>query len=490
MDGAGLLSSISSSSIILDTTAPETNMEISGVEGDNGWYTSGLSIVLTTDDEDADIHFIRDDQPVERYRSVIYFLNNGDHSLRYWSEDPAGNKEPEGLVEFRIDKECPECSYLSIDHDAEYTTSRDVTLTLTSSDGFSGCSLVSLRSDNEDWGPWLDICPTMNYHLEGVEGVKYVEARVRDAAGNVQESTIKDSIILDLTSPGLLDSLPARDQTGVALDSWIVVNFTEAVLLDPMEGEAISVFDSRGQMIGGDVDFWNLSTIASFKPTEPLEPFEVYEVVLNPALTDEAGNPLSADNTFNFSTEGIPPPGVEEVFVYLLDAGATVSWSQKDNPLKIPIDGYRVYRTEGEHTAVIFEGGPDSSSCLDASIESGGSYVYTVVSFNIHGESGRSPGVSLDVPELPGDEPPGEEPLDDDEEPPIEDEAADRGSGNLIVLLSLVALSVIALAAGVSLLLYLRIRKEKASDPSRDDGPGAAGAIDMSGDNTGEPPSS
>ncbi|MGA1793914.1 MAG: PA14 domain-containing protein, partial [Thermoplasmatota archaeon] len=456
-DVAGHFSSVISSSIVLDTTPPVTLMELEGEEGSSGWYTSGIVITLSCSDPDVDrTVFVKDWDQEQEYTSPIHFLENGEHVLVFWSEDTAGNREVQTTLGIRIDRELPNGWHLVINEDEDYTTSRDVVLSIEAYDTISGCSEIRIRSDGANWGQWQDFDNSIPYHLGGQEGQVLVEIMVRDTAGNEDDAILSDTIILDMTSPGFLGSYPLPDQTDVPLDAWIVVNFTEEVLLDPLDGEPIAVLNSRGARVFGTVDFWNLSTMASFKPAGPLDPFEEYQVVINDKIVDRAGNPIITGQSFNITTVGVPPPGVEDVFIYRLDMNATISWSEPPNEEGIPIEGYRVYRREGNTILIIFEGGPEENSCLDSSLDYGNTYHYSVAAFNSYGESPRSPEFMLVTPDPPEEWPPDDElPDDDDEEPVIDDDDVKDKGAPVVLWTVLVILIILVLLAGIGGYIYL-----------------------------------
>ncbi|MBN1390749.1 MAG: Ig-like domain-containing protein [Candidatus Thermoplasmatota archaeon] len=468
MDGAGHFSKVASSSIILDTVAPMTHLEVVGEEGENDWYTGGVMITLfTIEDDEVTTRFIQNGGPERSYSSPLLFLDSGDHELLYWSVDPAGNSEVPRSLEFRIDRESPQCMELVINDGDEYTASREIRLGIEAYDAISGCSKLCIRSDGSNWGDWIDLDPSVQYELEGQEGLNIVEVRIKDEAGNEMEQAIDGSIFLDMTPPGLMEMEPYPEQKNVPLDSWIVVNFNEGVLLDPLEGDPIAVYDDKGIRVRGTVDFCNLSTIASFEPNEPLEPFELYEVVLNSALKDRAGNLIGSDHLFNFTTVGVPPPGVKEVFIFFDNLNATVSWTHPVNEKNHPIEGFRVYRRDENTTLTIFEGGSEVNSCMDSTLEPGKVYFYCIIAFNRYGESERSPETSLKVPGLPGEEPPDDEPIDVDEEPIIDEDGEEKGGIFTSVIVSLAIFLLMAAVGGI--LTYIYIRKIKTIEKIHED---------------------
>ena len=96
-----------SNGIIVDDTLPSTTVLLTGTEGDNGWYTSDVTVSLFSSDT------------ISGVKEVKYKENDGDwqvytapfvisgSTIYYRAEDNSGNLEAEKSVEVKIDKTPP-----------------------------------------------------------------------------------------------------------------------------------------------------------------------------------------------------------------------------------------------------------------------------------------------------------------------------------------------------------------------------------------------
>ena len=98
----------------LDTTPPTTTVSLSGTLGENGWYTSDVTVTLTaTDDEGGsgvkEIHYILDggEEVVSGNSASFTISDEGVYTLEYWAVDNAGNEEEHNTLEIKIDKTPP-----------------------------------------------------------------------------------------------------------------------------------------------------------------------------------------------------------------------------------------------------------------------------------------------------------------------------------------------------------------------------------------------
>ncbi|MEW5761411.1 MAG: kelch repeat-containing protein, partial [Candidatus Thermoplasmatota archaeon] len=101
-------------SIKIDTTAPISNHNISGILGDNDWYKSDVQLTLSSVDETSGVEEIKyklNDGNWEIYTSPFLIFNEGKNVINYYAIDNAGNVETEKNTSFKIDKKAP---YLEI----------------------------------------------------------------------------------------------------------------------------------------------------------------------------------------------------------------------------------------------------------------------------------------------------------------------------------------------------------------------------------------
>ena len=153
-----------------------------------------------------------------------------------------------------------------------------------------------------------------------------------NASSNINEYTLSvafDLVTPDLTSPTLSSSVPTDDATDVAVDSNIVLNFSEAV--DVESGDIVikktsddSVVEAIN-VIGGLVSGSGTTQI-TVNPTADLEAGVEYYVVIDAtAFDDSAGNSYAgiASTTalsFTTSSSGLPNPTNDKDVVGSIEA--------------------------------------------------------------------------------------------------------------------------------------------------------------------------
>jgi len=191
-----------------DNTPPTTSISLNGVEGNNGWFTSDVTITLSATDDISGVYkteYSFDNVAWTIYTTHFNITTEGNTIIYCCSEDKAGNLETIKTHTTKIDKTAPLGSILVNNGDA-YTTSTPVTLTLTATDATSGVYQVRFSNDGTwDTEPWETPTPTKTWTLINGEGTKTVYVQFRDQAGLI--STYSDTIILD-TTPSTAEVLP------------------------------------------------------------------------------------------------------------------------------------------------------------------------------------------------------------------------------------------------------------------------------------------
>lgn len=181
-----------------DGTAPTTRAALSGLVGTNGWWRSTVTVNLTATDPEpgagvTTIYHQLDDQAVQT-TTTFAVSAPGEHQLRFWARDAAGNNEVAQTVPIRIDT-VPPTSQATIDGTPAPTGwyVRPVTVTLTASDDRSGVAGVRYRLDQTSWitGTLVPITSDGNHVLE---------YQAVDVAGNAQ-AIQSLPIPLDATPP-------------------------------------------------------------------------------------------------------------------------------------------------------------------------------------------------------------------------------------------------------------------------------------------------
>jgi PKD repeat protein len=208
IDKAGNTEEVKSIDLKLDKTNPTTTVKTTPGEpnGDNGWYTSDITLELASSDEEsgvANTEYRVNGVEWTAYESPIVLSEDGAYQVEYRSVDNAGNIEGIKTIEVKLDKTKPETTGKVTPGEPNgdngwYTT--DVTLELTSTDEHSGLAKTEYRVDEGEWTA---------YELPIVlskDGVYQVQYRSIDKAGNIEELK-KFEVKIDKTAPNLSISL-------------------------------------------------------------------------------------------------------------------------------------------------------------------------------------------------------------------------------------------------------------------------------------------
>jgi len=205
-DGAGLLSGDLTDNIVLDTVLPSGSVAINN----NVLYTATRDVTLNLTSSDAtsgldQMRFSTDSgsnwtawEAIASSKNLTLPTGDGSKEVQYQLRDKAGNTST-FTDTITLDTVTPSGS-VSINNNATYSTSRDVTLNLTSSDDTSGLDQMRFSTNSgSSWSGWEAVASSKSLTLPTGDGSKEVRYQLRDNAGNV--STFTDTITLDTSFP-------------------------------------------------------------------------------------------------------------------------------------------------------------------------------------------------------------------------------------------------------------------------------------------------
>jgi LruC domain-containing protein len=194
--------------VLYDNTAPSGTILINGGSA----YTTTKGVSLTMDIADAGgsgvlemrMCFSNEETPGtfsdwQPYTSSAVWdlsADDGFKTVHAQVRDMAGN-----VGEFNdsitLDTAAP-TGTVSINGDAAFVDTDEVTLTLSASDAVPGSGLSKMRfsNDNSTWSAWQTNAASHAWTLADVDGITTVYAQFQDAAGNVSNS-YSDTIFLD-----------------------------------------------------------------------------------------------------------------------------------------------------------------------------------------------------------------------------------------------------------------------------------------------------
>ncbi len=195
--------------IIKDIYPPTTNISLSGTEGENGWWTSGVTVTLKATDlgvgVDTTMHSIfREGQTMAmalEYKGPFLVKYEGINRVSYYSTDKSGNTETSKAATIKIDNVPPEGSMV-IKGSPQYTTNASVTLTLEASDASSGIAKMRFKNEGRSWGSWETYATTKSWSLAPGDSIRKVYTQFKDRAG-LTSPEYNDSIILDTSPPSI-----------------------------------------------------------------------------------------------------------------------------------------------------------------------------------------------------------------------------------------------------------------------------------------------
>ena len=114
-DATGNSATKTVSGISIDKTAPETQTEISGTAGQNGWYIGAVTINFKATDNlsGVDKTFYSLDGADYQTGNILTLISDGRHKVSYYSQDLAGNIEAKKEVAVNLDQTAPTVKIIS-----------------------------------------------------------------------------------------------------------------------------------------------------------------------------------------------------------------------------------------------------------------------------------------------------------------------------------------------------------------------------------------
>jgi len=205
IDNATNEEKIKSVEVKIDNTPPETDCVLDGTMGNNGWYVSTVTISFNATDNLSGVDITKykiDDGSWETYDGDIDVVDNGEHTVYFYSIDNAGNIEGEKNTTFKIDKEKPTIHITTPEEGYIYLFGRELIPTILGrtkiigkmdataqlTDAFSGAYAVYFKLDDEIL--WEDYTPPYEAELpqEFPRAIHTLSAIAYDKAGNSAEA--------------------------------------------------------------------------------------------------------------------------------------------------------------------------------------------------------------------------------------------------------------------------------------------------------------
>jgi RHS repeat-associated protein len=135
--------------------------------------------------------------------------------------------------------------------------------------------------------------------------------RVTDVAGNALAADVTWTFTTapppDTTPPTVTSVSPVSGATGVSTGANVTVTFSEAMGAATVNGSTVDLRDPTNALVLATVSYNAVSLTATLDPTAPLAPGVTYTARVrgggtDPRVKDVAGNALTADVTWSFTT--------------------------------------------------------------------------------------------------------------------------------------------------------------------------------------------
>ncbi|MEW6608964.1 MAG: hypothetical protein AB1414_16210 [bacterium] len=253
-----------------DTTPPVTTANLTGTLGDNGWYTSDVTVDLSATDSESgvqEIHYIVDGEPeviVTESLASMSFTSNGVHNIIYYAIDNAGIQESNKNLTVNIDKEMPVTTANltgTLTENNWYVS--DVKVELSAADSESGIKEIHYSVDGEPEVIFIPSMPetvTTFYAITPAGGANTLIGFQLDSINNgIIEITKNIPLTLDGYPPNIFtNSLSFSPLTG-ELYAWSSRSTIPTPATGPFTGQLYKIdrFTGAINLIGaGGEPYW------------------------------------------------------------------------------------------------------------------------------------------------------------------------------------------------------------------------------------------
>ncbi|MDD3493949.1 MAG: PKD domain-containing protein, partial [Candidatus Thermoplasmatota archaeon] len=96
--------------VIVDTVPPETTATLNGTQGERGWYTGNVTVTLEAEDNTSGVnatYYSLDGGNWTVYTQPFNVTAEGQHTVLFYSDDEAGNREDQHTLSVNIDTSPP-----------------------------------------------------------------------------------------------------------------------------------------------------------------------------------------------------------------------------------------------------------------------------------------------------------------------------------------------------------------------------------------------
>ena len=199
--------------IVVDTSSPNTTVELNGTLGENGWYISNVTVSFEVNETTTELnatYYRIDGGNWTVYEEEFVISDEGVHLLEFYSEDIAGNIEEIKNVTIKIDKSKPSVNIITPKEKRLYVFGRSILPTFrktivigkimveaNATDNI-GVAMVKFLVDNEEMANFT--APPYQWKWGGMFGTKELKVEAYDEAG-LNDSKSMDVLIFSLFKP-------------------------------------------------------------------------------------------------------------------------------------------------------------------------------------------------------------------------------------------------------------------------------------------------
>ena len=185
-----------------DVTKPQTSVVVDGTLGQNNWYVSTTTIVLTGQDEENGSGILKTEYSLDNgatwqiYTEPIVLSDDGVYNIWYKSTDRAGNIEIEKEMNVDIDKTAPTMDIFSPLNNSKYLRSENLDAVYDINDAESGIATDTIKIFVDK----VEISSTAVKLFDYSLGAHSLSISVKDLAGNVASTTVSFNVTTNIDS--------------------------------------------------------------------------------------------------------------------------------------------------------------------------------------------------------------------------------------------------------------------------------------------------
>ncbi len=217
-DAAGNRSAVGSVQVRVDATPPATAYLIEGEQGENGWFTSPLSVTLVPSDNGSGVSATYYQVNNGPWQSGVQFQLTADgyYTLLFYSVDAAANVETAFPVQVKIDSAAPSAPTAVTTIPAGWSRVNRFSVQWANPTDLSGIVGVYYRLNREPTSDEDGAFSPITNRLDGLtvpsEGIHRLYLWLRDSAGNAdyRNRTLAPLLRYDATPPSTVATLQGR----------------------------------------------------------------------------------------------------------------------------------------------------------------------------------------------------------------------------------------------------------------------------------------